>query len=101
MSINDTVTAELRNRGLNAYATQAEPVVTALVQREEGIADEIIEAARSEGINPDQVRTVLTNAGMHVATPTTAAAGTADDDLERRVAQLEQELSAAKNRFGF
>lgn len=92
MSIHDTVNTELRQRGLTAYADQARPVVTALVERENGIADQIINAAREQGIDEGQVRQVLEGAGMHVEA---AQAAGGDTGLADRVADLERQVRDA------
>lgn len=96
MSIQDTVTTAMRNAGLTGYADRARPVVSALVEREQGIVEHIIDAAQGQGIDPGTVRTVLTQAGMEV--PATTQGGTAQDqgDLARRVANLEQALEQAR-----
>lgn len=95
MSIHDTVATGLRNQRLQQHAAVAEPVVTALVQREQGIADALITAAKAQGLSEDQVRTALADAGMHVS------AGADQGDLAARVGKLEEALQGARRRFGF
>lgn len=99
MSINDTVQTHLRQAGLSAYAQQAAPVVTALVQREEQGIARIIEMAKDEGLSEDRVRAAFADLGAHVPAPVTAAGG--DAGLTDRVGRLEAALAEAKRRFHF
>lgn len=98
MSIHDTVTTELRKAGLQGYATQAQPIVTALVQREEAGIARILDMAKDEGLSEAKVRAAFEGLGAHVPAPA-AAAG--NDGLEARVGRLEEALQTAKRRFNF
>ena len=65
-TINETVTTALQNAGLSQYQQNAAPVVTALVNREQGIVGSIIEIAQQSDLDVAGVRTVLANAGLHM-----------------------------------
>jgi hypothetical protein len=70
--VRTTVTSALSSNGLGGYASQAVPVVNALVEREQGIASRIIEFAGEKGLSEEQARAVLSDLGMEVppvATP--------------------------------
>jgi hypothetical protein len=63
-TINETVTASLRAAGLGNYASQATPVVNALIEREQRIYTGVMEAATSAGLNPRNVQSLLSELGM-------------------------------------
>lgn len=95
-TINDTVTQAMNQNGLRQYTGQAEPVVAALVQREQQIYTGIVDKGVAMGADRGQVEQALADLGLHA--PTAAAAGAGDDgDLNDKVARLE----AFARRHGF
>lgn len=75
-TINDTVDQALTTAGYGQYRSYAQPVVTALVNREEQIVGRLIEFATQNGMAEGDVRDALRGLDMQVPTPPTAAAAT-------------------------
>lgn len=75
-TINETVEQTLRGAGYGQYMSYAQPVVTALVDREHRIVGELITFARQNGLSEEQARSALSSCGMEVpavrAVPTAA-----------------------------
>lgn len=65
-TINTVVHDTLVNRGYGQYMSYADPVIEALVQREQQIAEHLINASRALDLDPSVVHGALADAGMHV-----------------------------------
>jgi hypothetical protein len=63
-TIETTIEGALRTAGLSAYQRQAQPVITALVEREQAIAEKILDYAEDQGANTDEVTSLLTSLGV-------------------------------------
>lgn len=67
MTINETVDTALEQRNLRHYRSSAQPVVDALVTREQDLVDTVAQAAASKwGVNKDEVVAFLKENGFHV-----------------------------------
>jgi hypothetical protein len=73
-SIQETVADALTARGQGSYLSYAEPVIAALVRREQAIFSDIVAAAVDGGYSSQDVRLVLTEAGL-TAPPVVAVGG--------------------------
>lgn len=70
MTINETVDTALEQRNLRHYRASAQPVVDALVTREQDLVDAAAQAAASKwGVNKDEVVAFLQENGFHVTEP--------------------------------
>lgn len=65
-TIEQTCATALNAAGLGSYISQARPVVTRLVEREENLARDLITWAGQHGLPEDQARQMLHAYGMHV-----------------------------------
>ncbi len=65
-TINETVQTTLANSGYGNYAQYAQPVVTALVNREQEIVGRLIQFAERSDLDVSQVREALVGCGMHM-----------------------------------
>lgn len=97
-TINETIDQSLRNAGLSNYRRQAEPVVNALVEREQRIFTGIVDAGAALGGDRNQIAQALRDLGVEAPPVQAAVAAGADDDLAARVARLEQ---FARDRVGY
>lgn len=68
-TISETVLGTLRERGYGQYSSYATPVIDALVQREAGIVDNIMEFATAQGLSREQAREACRTAGLSVPDP--------------------------------
>lgn len=66
VSIQQTVEQTLTRTGYGSYMRQAGPVVEALVARETGLAEKLIDYAVDAGAEEDEIRAYLTEIGMSV-----------------------------------
>lgn len=85
-TVMDALPAEARR-----YSNYAEPVITALEDRERQMAEGIINAAVEDGIETEDVRRTLENVGImlpHTATNITAEGG--GGSVEQQIARLTQ-----------
>lgn len=73
MSINNTVTTALTNNGLGQYDRHAAPVVTALIEREQGIYNSLMEAAVAKGLPRNEAVRLFEGVGLHAPTQDAAA----------------------------
>lgn len=64
--VRTTVLDTLRGSGYGQYAQYAEPVITALVNRERDICGVLIEYAAQQGVSREQAEQALAQAGMAV-----------------------------------
>jgi len=65
-TIRDTIQGELEAQGLGHYLTHATPVVGQLVAREQGISERLLMAAEDMGMDVEQVKDALRDAGLEV-----------------------------------
>lgn len=86
-----TIQETVRRAVPSRYSSQAQPAVDALVQREQGIATQLMEFASSKGANASEVRELLT--GLGVAIPATQGN---DSGLGQRISNLERRLANAE-----
>jgi hypothetical protein len=91
-SIRDTVREALRTSGLQGYERQAGPVITALEQREQEIADAVRRVAQDKGLRSHEIDGVMRQVGLadsSTSTSTSASGGSADlASLQRQVDSL-------------
>jgi hypothetical protein len=112
-TIQETVQDALASSGYGQYASYAQPVVTALVNREQEIVGQLIQFAERADLDVEAVRSTFADAGLHMPTPPTqniaaappprpAPAGFAEDtaatpdaapDLAATLARIEQTLT--------
>lgn len=95
-TINETVEQTMRNRGYGSYMSYAEPVITALVNREQEICGHLIRFGTEQGLAEDQTRDLLRNVGMAVPEPepeTTQAPQAEGNDLAAVLSRIENTLS--------
>lgn len=86
--ITDLVRQHLDGAGLRSYARQAEPIITALIQREQNLARAIIEYAGQAGLPQGEAVSALQGLGMHVAgvQPVQTMTGTVASAVEQNQA---------------
>jgi vacuolar-type H+-ATPase subunit I/STV1 len=65
-TIEQTVETTLRNAGYGSYVNQARPVVEKLRVREQEISDRLLEMATTAGLDSDEARRLLVEAGIEV-----------------------------------
>lgn len=97
-TIEHAVTEAMTANGHRDYIRYADQPIAALVEREQGIAQGIIEAAEGQGLEAADVRELLTGLNMHVATPeveaeNTPAAGV-PADVNATLADIQRTLQA-------
>jgi hypothetical protein len=96
-SINETVTQTMTDRGYQSYLSYAQPVVTALVNREQEICGHLIQFATQNGLSEEQARDTLRNIGMEVPTPQPMQQSEQEqpqqDDLAAVLSRIENTLS--------
>lgn len=63
-TIEATIEGALRTAGLSTYQRQAQPVIQALVEREQAIAERLLDYAQDNGASTDEVTAMLTDLGM-------------------------------------
>jgi len=63
-TIEATIEGALRTAGLSTYQRQAQPVIQALVEREQAIAERLLDYAGDNGASTDEVAAMLTDLGM-------------------------------------
>lgn len=87
-TIQETVENALGTNYTRQYRPHVDRVVNALVEREQGIASAVLDAAADQGVDQDAAVGALTDAGMHV--PTTSADASSDEvaSLRQQVADL-------------
>jgi hypothetical protein len=64
--VRSTVVDTMRNHGLDGYIGRAEPVITALVNRERDICGVLIEYATQQGLSRQNAAQALAQAGLAV-----------------------------------
>jgi len=75
-TIDQMVTSSLQTAGLGGYASRAEPITRALIEREQELAGDIIAFAVGKGLTSDQARDALAGLGMHVPGLSSVGTGT-------------------------
>jgi|SoiMethySBSTD1v2_1073268.scaffolds.fasta_scaffold08041_10 hypothetical protein len=68
--VRSTITQAMQNYGLSQYVGQAEPVITALVNRERDICGVLIEFATQQGLPRERAEQALQHAGLATPGPT-------------------------------
>lgn len=63
-TIEATIEGALRTAGLSTYQRQAQPVIQALVEREQAIAERLLDYAGDNGASTDEVAAMLEDLGM-------------------------------------
>jgi hypothetical protein len=86
-TIRETIEGRLREAGLSNYARQAEPVVTALEEREADISMRLADYAVDKGLSSNEATELLSSLGMQIRSNGT----TAEDP---RIAQMEEQITA-------
>lgn len=69
------------------YRGHVDRVVSALVEREQGLCDEVVAAAGSQGVDEGEARSTLSGLGLHVNDPATDGSDEVAD-LRKQVADL-------------
>lgn len=96
-SVRETIGRSLSANNLGSYMSQAEPVITALEEREVYLAGEIADAAEENGMARRDTLSVLAEIGMSV--PGNGTGGDADfTRIEHQLRQIQDELAAARQR---
>lgn len=98
-SVRETIRRSLDERGLGSYTREAEPVITALEEREVFLSNEIADVADEAGMPRDEALSTLRQLGMEV--PSTNGASGDDDALtriEHTLATVTDELAELRNR---
>lgn len=101
-TIAQTVQTALDAAGYGQYVSHAAPVVAALEEREQAIADAIREAAEGADYDPDEVDQVLTQVGLPQA-KVEAVQETVPNDIAgvlRRLSDQVDRLTAAARARG-
>lgn len=97
-SVRETISRSLSANNLGSYMSQAEPVITALEEREVYLAGEIADAAEENGMARRDTLSVLAEIGMSVP----GGNGTGGDAdftrIEHQLRQIQDELAAARQR---
>lgn len=94
-TIQETIQQSLQDAGYGGYRQYAQPVVTALVDREQRIAGRLIEFAQNSDLDVDAVKSALQECGMTmpVETQQDTATATSDDSLAQTLGRIEQALT--------
>lgn len=79
-TIESTVENALVSAGFSTYLRQAQPVVQALVEREQAIAEKLLDYAGDAGASTDEVTELLTSLGVSLKPEEPEVAETAIDD---------------------
>lgn len=92
-SIREVITDGLNRQSLGQYTRHAEPIVSALEDRESAIADSLIEFATENGMSREAAVSAMRNTGLTMKVG--SAEGTQDPRLaaiEATLAQMQQTL---------
>lgn len=96
-TINETVQTSLTAAGRGEYLGYAEPVITALVNREQEIVGNLLTFAQNSDLDPEAVRATLAEAGLHMPPAPQVAentqAPTAEGDVASALGRIEQALT--------
>lgn len=88
-NITDTINQSMQQAGLTRYTRQAQPVINALVQREQEIAGRLLDEAQNMGANRADVVRLFEGVGMSLPVGQDAqGTGTEVADLRRQVDAL-------------
>ena len=68
-TISETVQNALTQNGLSQYASHARPVVDALTQREQEMAEALIGYATQQGMSEEDAAQACRSVGMHLPVP--------------------------------
>lgn len=95
-TIESTIEATLRTAGLSTYQRQAQPVVDALVAREQAICESLLDFAGEQGASTDEVTELLTSLGLSLKPeePENVAAPAADTDIAAALAGIQRTLDS-------
>lgn len=95
-TIESTVETSLRTAGYSTYLRQAQPVVDALVAREQAICEKLLDFASENGAETDEVTELLTSLGLSLKPeePETVPAGFAGEqtDVATALASIQRSL---------
>ena len=97
-TIEATIEGALRTAGLSSYQRQAQPVITALVEREQGMAEKLVTYAIDNGASEEEVTQMLKDLGMSVKDPepetveAPAAEANGQTDVAAALANIQQTL---------
>lgn len=94
-TIQETVEQVLGTATTRQYRPHVDRVVRALVEREQGLCDEVVAAAASNGVDEGQARDTLSGLGMHVT------AGSDDSDVVADLRRQVADLTAFARRNGY
>jgi hypothetical protein len=96
-TINDTVATALRNTNLAGYVQQAQPVVNALVEREQVIYTGLVEAGVALGASKAQVEQALNGLGVHAPAAPAAAENAEGGDIAATLREINAKLTSLTN----
>lgn len=92
-TIQQTVEQALGTQYVRQYRTHVDRVVSALVQREEGLCDEVVGLADENGVDADEAREALAGTGMH--TPHSRGDNGGDNSgVSEALARIQQTLDS-------
>ena len=95
-SIQETVNEAMNRNGMSGYIGQAQPVVRALTEREQGIADTLVRFATEQGLSRADAIAACEEAGlMFSGTPDATPSPdlmTAVEELRAQVRQINDSL---------
>lgn len=95
-TIKETALGAIGGRVPRGMGAKGQTALDALVEREQVMADEIVEAGVSLGATRDQVASILAEVGMHMRPTEPAAGGTAaDGEVVARLESIESKLDKA------
>jgi hypothetical protein len=83
-TISDTVNTTMAANGLGSYAGHARPVVEALTQREQEMADALIGFATQQGLDEETAAAALRQVGMTLPAPPPPVATLASADRQNQ-----------------
>lgn len=88
-TLNETISQSLRQAGLTGYERQAQPVVAALVAREQQITAGLLDAAQQAGVNRNEAARTFEGLGLTMPAQPAEVAQQGDTDLMARLERLE------------
>jgi hypothetical protein len=95
--VREVVLDAMRSNGLTGYESRATPVIDALIEREQGIADRLVEFATAQGLSRDRAVTAIQDAGLVLHQPSAvndrdwaASFDAVQDSLNQIQGQLDQ-----------
>lgn len=96
-NVNEVVTEAMQEHGLGGYQDRAAPVIEALSERDEEIADRLIAFATDQGLSEEQARNLMIEVGLLSRPAPVAVADVPEDgassDTNAILARIENTLS--------